>query len=88
MFTVLVLCGSYGVLVLTALHAIFGGWSGIASLGNFAAAVFSVPFLSVRAWQLRPARTGDAHSPQKWWAALMFPIIFIAFWAVVAAFNQ
>jgi len=85
MFTVLVLFASYGVLLLTILHTVSGNWSGIASLGNFAALVLSVPFLSVRAWQLRPARTGSAHSPFIWWPSLMFPVLFLGFWVVVAA---
>ena len=85
MLTVLVLCASYGILLLTVLHGVLGDWSGIASLGNFAAAAFSVPFLSVRAWQLRSARTGDAYSPLMWWSALLFPIVFVGFWLVIAA---
>ena len=85
MFTVLVLFASYGVLALTVLHSIFGNWSGIATLGNFAALALSVPFLSVRAWQLRPARTGNAYSPWIWWPSLMFPVLFLGFWLIVAA---
>jgi hypothetical protein len=85
MFTVVVLLASYGVLALTVLHSIAGNWSGVASLGNFAALGLSVPFLSVRAWQLRPARMGLAYSPWIWWPSLMFPILFLGFWAVVAA---
>ena len=85
MFTILVLLASYGVLALTILHSISGNWSGIASLGNFAALALSIPFLSVRAWQLRSARTGGAHSPWIWWPCLMFPVLFLGFWIIVAA---
>jgi hypothetical protein len=53
MFTNLVLLFGYGVVALTCMHAIIGNWSGIASLGNFAAALFGLPFLMVRAWMLR-----------------------------------
>lgn len=85
MFTILVLFTSYGVLALTIVHSIAGNWSGIASIGNFAALGLSVPFLSVRAWQLRSARTGNEYSAWIWWLCLMFPVLFVGFWVLAAA---
>jgi len=85
MATILVLLVSYGVLALTVMHGVSGNWSGLASVGNFAALGLSVLFLSVRAWQLRSSRMGGAYSPLIWWSCSMFPILFLGFWLVVAA---
>ena len=85
MFLAAVLAASYGVLALTILHAIFGNWSGTATLGNLGAAVFSVPFLLLRAWQLRAWRT--LHGPNRliWILAIAFPVAFLGFWAIAIA---
>jgi hypothetical protein len=88
MFTILVLFASYGVLLLTIWHSVSGNWSGVASLGNFAAVAISVPFLSVRAWQLRPSRTGATYSPLVWWLSLLFPVLFLGFWAISVAIMR
>ena len=77
MLTVLVLFASYTVLLMTILYSALGSWSGLVSLGNFAAILFSIPFLSVRAWQLRPTRKNHSYSPLLWWPTLMFPILYV-----------
>lgn len=85
MFLAAVLAASYGVLALTILHAIFGNWSGAATLGNFCAAVFSVPFLLLRAWQLRNWRTLPGGNRLIWLLTLAFPPAFLGFWAIAIA---
>lgn len=85
MFLAAVLVASYGVLALTILHAIFGNWSGTATLGNFCATVFSVPFLSLRAWQLRSWRTSLGCNRLIWLLAIAFPPAFLGFWAIAIA---
>jgi hypothetical protein len=87
MFTVLVLIASYGVIFFTAFYVAQDSWSGLVSLGNFAAILFSIPFLSVRAWQLRPSRINKSFSPLLWWSTLMFPILYIGLATAAVAFD-
>ena len=82
MFTTVVLFLSYGVLALTLDHTIENNWSGLASVGNFAAAFLSVPFLLVRAWSLRSWRTASWLKRLRWWLIIGFPVVFLVFWAV------
>lgn len=88
MFTTLVLFASYGVILLNVLHGLSGNWSGIATLGNFAALVLSIPFLLVRAWQLQPAIARSEYSPWKWWSSLMFPLLFLGFWVIATVVSR
>ena len=85
MFLAAVLAASYGVLALTILHAILGNWSGTATLGNFCAAVFSVPFLLLRAWQLRSWRKLPGPNRLIWLLAIAFPPVFLGFWVIAIA---
>ena len=88
MFTNLVLLLSYGVVALTTMHAIVGNWSGVASLGNFAAALFGLPFLMVRAWMLRRDLREQGLARFRWLAIAGFPVVFVAFWSVGLAVTQ
>lgn len=88
MFTNLVLLSSYGVVALTTMHAIVGNWSGIASLGNFAAAFFGVPFLIVGAWMLRRDLWARGLTRVRWLAIAGLPIVFVAFWSVGLAVSE
>jgi hypothetical protein len=83
LFTSAVLAFSYAVLALTSYHALLGNWSGLASIGNLLAAVFSIPYLWFRAWQLRQApafRIGFGRV--RWWLMLAFPFMFLLFWGI------
>ena len=82
MFTNLALISGYGVVALTCMHAIIGNWSGVASLGNFAAALFGLPFLMVRAWMLRRDLRAQGLTRFRWLAIAGFPVVFVAFWSV------
>lgn len=88
MFTNIVLLCSYGVIAGTALHVILGNWSGIASLGNFAAALFSIPFLLIRAWMLRRDLRGEGLIQARWIAIAAFPLVFVAFWGISIAVGE
>jgi hypothetical protein len=86
-FTVVVLVASYGVLLATMFYVSQGSWSGLVSLGNFAVILFSIPFLLVRAWQLRPTRMNRGFSPLLWLLALMFPILYVGLAAVAVTLE-
>ncbi len=88
MFTFVVLFASFAVLAVTILHALIGNWSGAASLGNFAALLFGVPFLSVRAWQLRGLRKQGFPASWFWFACAAFPVVFLSFWVVATIFFR
>ena len=88
MFTNLVLLSGYGVVALTSMHAIIGNWSGVASLGNFAAALFGIPFLMARAWMLRRDLRAQGLTRFRWLAIASFPVVFVAFWSVCIAVTQ
>ena len=82
MFTYFVLACGYGTLVLTTYHALAGGWSGLASLGNFGSLVIGVPYLSWRAWALRHSRLAPSPSRFTWLLCVSFPVVFGVFWIV------
>ena len=88
MVTNLVLLFSYGVVALTCMHAIIGNWSGVASLGNFAVALFGLPFLMVRAWMLRRDLQVQGLPRFRWLAIAGFPVVFVAFWSVGLAVTE
>lgn len=88
MFTNLVLACGYGVVGLTAMHVIVGNWSGIASLGNFAAAFFALPFLVIRAWILRKDLWTRGLIRLRWLAIAAFPVVFLALWSVGLAVSK
>ena len=88
MFTIIVLIGSYGVLTLTLVHAVFGSWSGIASLGNFCALFFSVPYFIWKAIKLHKTRHETKETYFTWILCVMFPFLFIGFWAIVAIITS
>lgn len=88
MFTNLVLLSCYGVVALTTVHVIAGNWSGIASVGNFAAALFGVPFLIVRAWMLRRDLWARGLTRIRWIAIAGFPVVFVVLWAVGVAVSE
>ena len=88
MFTNLVLFCAYGVIALTAMHAIIGNWSGIASIGNFAAAFLAAPFLTVRAWTLRGDLREHGLIRMRWFAIAVFPLAFVILWGVGLAFSN
>jgi hypothetical protein len=88
MFTNLVLLCSYEIAVLTALHVILGNWSGIASIGNFATAIFAIPFLLTRAWMLRRDWRSSRLARFRWIAIAAFPFVFVCFWVVSYALAK
>ena len=88
MVTNLVLLFSYGVVALTCMHAIIGNWSGVASLGNFAVALFGLPFLMVRAWMLRRDLQVQGLPRFRWLAIAGLPVVFVAFWTVGLAVTE
>jgi type VI protein secretion system component VasK len=82
MFTNLVLLCSYGVVALVAMHVMMGNWSGLASVGIFAATVFSTPYLLVRAWQPRGSAHAGAPMRARWVMIAGFPIVCVLFWTI------
>lgn len=88
MFTNLVLLSCYGVVSVTTVRVLAGNWSGIASIGNFAAAFFGVPFLIVRAWMLRRDLWARGLTRIRWLAIAGFPLSFVAFWSVGVAVSD
>jgi hypothetical protein len=84
MFTYVVLAAGYGTIALTAIHALAGNWSGMASLGNAGSLLIGVPYLSWRAWQLRGLRSAPWPARTFWLLCLGFPVIFLMFWLVAS----
>ncbi len=81
--TIVVLVPSYAVLLATVVYTILDSWSGLLSLGNFAAIFLSIPYLVIKSLRLQRSRMKEDYSPLLWWLVVAFPVIYVA--AFVAA---